>query len=80
MELLGVHWSNYRCPFSLYGSWTRWPLKILPNSNDSRVYDFKWYDCHVPGMLMYPHLLMPEWMDCYCEGVVMRVVQSHEVI
>jgi len=34
------HWatsSSCRCPCSLQGSWTRWPLRVLSNSNDPMI-------------------------------------------
>ena len=34
---LWATWSSSRCPCSLQGSWTRWPLKFPSNSNDSII-------------------------------------------
>jgi len=39
---LWATWSSCRCPRSLQGSWTRWPLKVCSNSKDSMV------QCHGP--------------------------------
>jgi len=30
-------WCNCRCPYSLQRHWTRWPLRVLSNSNDSMI-------------------------------------------
>ena len=34
---LWATWSSCRCPCSLQGSWTRWPLKGLSNSSSSMI-------------------------------------------
>jgi len=33
-------WCSCRCACSMQGSWTRWPLKVPSNSNDSMI---QWY-------------------------------------
>jgi len=48
---LWATWSSCRCPCSLQGSWTRWPLKVPSNSNDSMI-SYKW-------------LLI--WVDSHCK-------------
>ena len=40
-------WWSCRCSCSLQGSWTRWPLRVPPNSNDSMNLWF--YDIMLPG-------------------------------
>ena len=34
---LWATWSSWGCLCSLQGSWTRWPLKVPSNSNDSMI-------------------------------------------
>ena len=46
---LWATWCSCRCPCSLQGIWTRWPLRVPSNSNNSMVLWFyvniciKWY-------------------------------------
>ena len=37
LEGLWATWCSCRCPWSLQGSWTRWPLRVPSNSNDSMI-------------------------------------------
>jgi len=38
--------SSCRCPCSLQGSWTRWPLKFPSNSNYDSTIKSEWDDAH----------------------------------
>jgi len=51
LNRLRATWSSWRCPCSLQGSWTRWPLKVPSNPRHSmiliasQVFQFFWA-CH----------------------------------
>jgi len=46
-DMVDVTWSSCRCPCSLQGSCTRWPLRISFNSNDSMIV---WYELKITRM------------------------------
>ena len=37
---LWATWSGWRCPYSLQGSWTRWPLNVASTQTILWLYDF----------------------------------------
>ena len=59
---LWATWSSWRCPCSLQGGWTRWPLKVPSNPNYSMILWFynsmvlRFYDSSTELLLPFLHL------------------------
>ena len=54
---LWAAWSSCRCPCSLQESWTRWPLRVPSNSNDSVILWLEHTVCYCC------HLQQIDWWD-----------------